>query len=107
MTRRMGNSLGGAKSGSGSGACSTRCPTVSQETVWAGPMCARARRGRSTGATCYVRDDPIRRATLRTSRPEGAPMSLDVPPKLLEQAERVNVDEAEFVDCVRTSLPYA
>jgi uncharacterized protein len=34
-------------------------------------------------------------------------MSLDVPPKLLEQAERGNVDEAEFVDCVRTSLPYA
>ncbi|WP_406282636.1 SCO5389 family protein [Embleya sp. NBC_00896] len=34
-------------------------------------------------------------------------MSLDVPPKLLEQAERGDVDEAEFVDCVRTSLPYA
>ncbi|MGW1990513.1 SCO5389 family protein [Embleya sp. NPDC001921] len=34
-------------------------------------------------------------------------MSLDVPPKLLEQAERGDVDEAEFVDCVRASLPYA
>ncbi|MFF7242374.1 SCO5389 family protein [Embleya sp. NPDC008237] len=34
-------------------------------------------------------------------------MSLDVPAKLLEQAERGDVDEAEFVDCVRTSLPYA
>ncbi|UCM90542.1 SCO5389 family protein [Streptomyces marincola] len=34
-------------------------------------------------------------------------MSLDVSPALLEQAERGDVDEAEFVDCVRTSLPYA
>jgi len=34
-------------------------------------------------------------------------MSLDVPSKLLDQAERGDVDEAEFVDCVRTSLPYA
>ncbi|MCC3772529.1 SCO5389 family protein [Streptomyces sp. UNOC14_S4] len=34
-------------------------------------------------------------------------MSLDVSPALLEQAERGEVDEAEFVDCVRTSLPYA
>ncbi|MFI1578601.1 SCO5389 family protein [Embleya sp. NPDC020630] len=34
-------------------------------------------------------------------------MSLDVPPKLLEQAEQGEVDEAEFVDCVRDSLPYA
>ncbi len=28
-------------------------------------------------------------------------------PALLEKAERGEVDEAEFVDCVRTSLPYA
>ena len=34
-------------------------------------------------------------------------MSLDVSPALLEQAERGEVDEATFVDCVRTSLPYA
>jgi hypothetical protein len=34
-------------------------------------------------------------------------MSLDVSPDLLEQAERGEVDEARFVDCVRVSLPYA
>ena len=34
-------------------------------------------------------------------------MSLDVSPALLEQAERGEVDDAAFVDCVRTSLPYA
>ncbi|WNI18148.1 SCO5389 family protein [Actinacidiphila sp. ITFR-21] len=34
-------------------------------------------------------------------------MSLDVSPALLEKAERGEVDEQEFVDCVRTSLPYA
>jgi hypothetical protein len=34
-------------------------------------------------------------------------MSLDVSPALLEQAERGEVDEQEFVDCVRMSLPYA
>lgn len=34
-------------------------------------------------------------------------MSLDVSAALLEQAERGEVDEQEFVDCVRTSLPYA
>jgi hypothetical protein len=34
-------------------------------------------------------------------------MSLDVSPALLEMAERGEVDEREFVDCVRTSLPYA
>ncbi|WP_103502165.1 MULTISPECIES: SCO5389 family protein [Streptomyces] len=34
-------------------------------------------------------------------------MSLDVTPALLEQAERGEVDEAAFVDCVRTSLPFA
>lgn len=34
-------------------------------------------------------------------------MSLDVSPALLQKAERGEVDEAEFVDCVRTSLPYA
>ena len=34
-------------------------------------------------------------------------MSLDVPPRLLEQAQRGEVDEVAFVDCIRTSLPYA
>lgn len=34
-------------------------------------------------------------------------MSLDVSPALLEKAERGEVDEREFVDCVRISLPYA
>ncbi|MEE1927482.1 SCO5389 family protein [Streptomyces sp. TRM 70351] len=34
-------------------------------------------------------------------------MSLDVSPALLEQAERGEVDEADFVDCVKNSLPYA
>ena len=34
-------------------------------------------------------------------------MSLTVPPGLLEQARRGEVDDAPFLDCVRTSLPYA
>lgn len=34
-------------------------------------------------------------------------MSLDVPPALLAQAEIGEVDEAEFLECVRLSLPYA
>jgi hypothetical protein len=34
-------------------------------------------------------------------------MSLNVPTPLLDQASRGEVDEAEFVECVRTSLPYA
>ncbi|GAA4899289.1 hypothetical protein LX16_0788 [Stackebrandtia albiflava] len=34
-------------------------------------------------------------------------MSLDVSADLLEKAERGEVDDAEFVDCVRTSLPFA
>ncbi|MGQ0837965.1 SCO5389 family protein [Actinokineospora sp.] len=34
-------------------------------------------------------------------------MSLDVPTDLLARAERGPVDDAEFVDCVRRSLPYA
>lgn len=34
-------------------------------------------------------------------------MSLDVPTALLERAERGDVDEAEFIECVRQSLPYA
>jgi hypothetical protein len=34
-------------------------------------------------------------------------MSLDVPTALLERAEAGAVPDAEFVDCVRQSLPYA
>lgn len=34
-------------------------------------------------------------------------MSLDVPPAMLEKAERGELDEREFVEIVRTSLPYA
>ncbi|MGI5214048.1 SCO5389 family protein [Plantactinospora sp. CA-290183] len=34
-------------------------------------------------------------------------MSLDVPTALLERAEAGQVDDDEFVDCVRRSLPYA
>jgi NucS shadow ORF len=34
-------------------------------------------------------------------------MSLDVPTALLERAEAGEVGDAEFVDCVRRSLPYA
>ena len=34
-------------------------------------------------------------------------MSLDVPTALLERAEAGTVPDAEFVDCVRRSLPYA
>jgi hypothetical protein len=34
-------------------------------------------------------------------------VSLDVPIALLERAENGDVTDAEFVDCVRQSLPYA
>jgi hypothetical protein len=34
-------------------------------------------------------------------------MSLTVSPDLLATAERGEVSDAEFVDCIRTSLPYA
>jgi hypothetical protein len=34
-------------------------------------------------------------------------MSLDVSPKLLAEAERGDIREEDFVDTVRTSLPYA
>jgi hypothetical protein len=34
-------------------------------------------------------------------------MSLAVPADLLEKADRGEVDDAAFLDCVRTSLPYA
>lgn len=34
-------------------------------------------------------------------------MSLDVPTALLDRAQRGDVPDADFVDCVRTSLPYA
>lgn len=38
---------------------------------------------------------------------KGITMSLAVPPDLVEQAYRGQVDDAAFLDCVRTSLPYA
>lgn len=34
-------------------------------------------------------------------------MSLDVSPELLDRARQGEVDDADFVDCIRTSLPYA
>jgi NucS shadow ORF len=34
-------------------------------------------------------------------------MSLTVPAGLLEQARRGDVEDAAFIDCIRTSLPYA
>src|SRR5258708_16726631 len=34
-------------------------------------------------------------------------MSLDVRPELLDKARRGEIDDAAFVDCIRTSLPYA
>ncbi|MFF2087868.1 SCO5389 family protein [Nocardia sp. NPDC058176] len=34
-------------------------------------------------------------------------MSLDVSAALLERAEQGDIDDADFVECVRTSLPYA
>jgi hypothetical protein len=38
---------------------------------------------------------------------EEAQLSLDVSPGLLEQARQGEVDDAAFVECIRTSLPYA
>jgi hypothetical protein len=38
---------------------------------------------------------------------KGITMSLTVSPGLLERAHRGEVDDAAFLDCVRTSLPYA
>lgn len=34
-------------------------------------------------------------------------MSLTVSPQLLHEAQRGDVDDTAFVDCIRTSLPYA
>ncbi|TMQ98467.1 hypothetical protein ETD83_18985 [Actinomadura soli] len=34
-------------------------------------------------------------------------MSLDVTPELLETAKQGEVGDAEFVECIKTSLPYA
>src|ERR1700726_2713883 len=34
-------------------------------------------------------------------------MSLDVSPELLDKARHGEIDDAAFVDCIRTSLPYA
>ncbi|GHE30907.1 hypothetical protein GCM10017778_11590 [Streptomyces vinaceus] len=60
-------------------------------------------------ALCVAASFPARKtpATRTAGVARGEPMSLDVSPALLEQAERGEVDEAAFVDCVRTSLPFA
>lgn len=34
-------------------------------------------------------------------------MSLDVSPELLTQAQHGEIDDTAFLDCIRTSLPYA
>ncbi|MDX6743718.1 SCO5389 family protein [Actinocorallia sp. A-T 12471] len=34
-------------------------------------------------------------------------MSLDVSPQLLARAQQGEIDDATFVECIRTSLPYA
>jgi hypothetical protein len=34
-------------------------------------------------------------------------MSLSVPPALLDKVREGSVEDAEFIECVRTSLPYA
>jgi hypothetical protein len=34
-------------------------------------------------------------------------MSLTVSPQLVQQAQRGDVDDAAFIDCIRDSLPYA
>jgi hypothetical protein len=34
-------------------------------------------------------------------------MSLDVSPELLSRAQQGEIDDAAFVECIRTSLPYA
>src|ERR1700748_2562222 len=41
------------------------------------------------------------------SRRRDLKMSLAVPADLLDRAQRGEVDDAAFLDCVRTSLPYA
>ena len=38
---------------------------------------------------------------------KGYQMSLAVPADLLEKAHRDEVDDTAFLDCIRTSLPYA
>ena len=43
---------------------------------------------------------------IQTSEGKGYHMSLAVPAGLLKQAQRGEVDDEAFLDCVRTSLPY-
>jgi hypothetical protein len=43
----------------------------------------------------------------RTVTEKGPSMSLAVPADLLDRAQNGEVDDAAFLDCVRTSLPYA
>jgi hypothetical protein len=44
---------------------------------------------------------------IRSPVQKGITMSLAVSPDLLEQARRGEVNDTAFLDCVRTSLPYA
>jgi hypothetical protein len=46
-------------------------------------------------------------ARLSRAHTQGVYVSLTVSADLLGQAQRGDVDDATFVDCVRTSLPYA
>src|SRR6478735_4299999 len=83
--------------------------------IWAFSWCRHDRlltvlngRSRPVYAACSESRTPLTvRQPLLVGGARGEPMSLDVSPALLEQAERGEVDEADFVDCVRTSLPYA
>jgi hypothetical protein len=43
---------------------------------------------------------------IQISKGKGYHMSLAVPAGLLEQAQRGEVDDEAFLECVRTSLPY-
>src|SRR5690606_14028012 len=79
--------------------------------AWCGPdrlLTVVNGRSRDVYAACPISRTPLSvRQPLLDGGARGEPMSLDVSPALLEQAERGEVDEAAFVDCVRTSLPYA
>jgi hypothetical protein len=50
-------------------------------------------------------DDGIESNRIVTEK--GPSMSLAVPADLLDRAQNGEVDDAAFLDCVRTSLPYA
>src|SRR5438093_10923533 len=71
---------------------------------------------RSPSSTQPRRGLELDNSGIRTKAPARTPtrapersrsVSLDVTPDLLESAERGEIDEADFIQCVRTSLPYA